>query len=222
MVFILISLAVLVILFCVWYFSDEQRTKRAIRAAPSTAIAEAQAGKVAKLTGRVAYLTEPVRAPLSGRACAYYLVTVEEWQSNGKSGSWVTILRDPGGVDFLIEDGTGRAQVVNQALKVVAVQDAKYSSGTFNDATPELEAYLAKHGKQSRGGIFNKGMRYLEAVFEAGETVAIVGQIGFEHDPGAVPEGAGYRETPQRAVIAAPPGGYLLASDDPDVVMLRA
>jgi hypothetical protein len=218
---VLIVLAIPVVLFCIWYFSDEQRTKRAIRTAPGTPIAQAQAGNMAKLTGRVSYLTEPVSAPLSGRSCAYYLVTVEEYRSSGKSGSWVTILRDAGGVDFLIEDGTGRARVVNQALKVVAVQDAKYSSGTFNDATPELEAYLAKHGQKSKGWLFNKGMRYLEAVFEEGETVAIVGQIGFEHDPGAVPEGAGYRETPQRAVIAAPPGGYLLASDDPKVVQPR-
>jgi hypothetical protein len=217
-IFIVLVAVVLVVMLGVWYFSDEQKTKRVILATPRSTIAEAQPGKVAKLSGRVAYLIEPVRAPLSGRACAYYLVTVQEYRSSGKSGSWVTILRDPGGVDFLIEDGTGRARVVNRSLKVVAVQDAKYSSGTFNDATPHLEAYLAEHGQKSTGWLFNKKLRYLEAVFEAGETVAIVGQVALEHDPGAVPEGAGYRETPQRAVIAAPPGGYLLASDDPRVV----
>jgi hypothetical protein len=212
--------AVLAVIIAVaWYFSDEQKTKRAIRAARPVSIAEAKAGEVVKLSGDVKYLGETVRAPLSGRTCAYYQVTVEEYRSNGKGGSWVTVLTDPGGVDFLVEDRTGRARVKNLMLKVVAVQDAKYESGTFNDATPALEEYLAAHGMKSKGWVFNKSMRYQEAVFEEGETVSIVGQISYEHDPGAMPEGSGYRETPKRAVIAAPDGGFLLASDDPKLVL---
>jgi hypothetical protein len=216
----LVILAIVVAVFCIWYFSAEKRRKRAIRAVPRTPIAKAQPGKVARLTGCVSYLTEPVRAPLTGRACAYYQVTVDERRPTGNGGAaWVTIVRDAAGVDFLIEDGTGRARVVvDQALRVAAVQDAKYASGPFNDATPHLEAYLAKHGLRSKAWILNKTIRYQEAVFEAGETVTLVGMVAFEHDPGAAPAGAGYRETPQRAVIAAPPGGHLLASDDPAVV----
>jgi hypothetical protein len=209
----------IVILVVTWYFSDQQKTKRAIRDAVGAKIVEAQPGQVVKLTGRVAYLGEPVRAPLSGRACAYYEVTIQEYRSHGKSGSYETVLRDPGGVDFLLDDGTGRARVVNQALKVLAVQDAKYESGTFNDATPGLEAYLAEHGLKSKGWLFNKSMRYLEAVFEEGETVSVVGEVSFEHVPGEVPAGDGYRETPKRVVVAAPAGGFLLASDDPKLVL---
>jgi hypothetical protein len=216
----LVILAIgIVIVVVAWYFSDEQKTKRAIRDSPRAKIAEAQAGQVMRLTGRVSYLGEPVRAPLSGRACAYYEVIIQEYRSSGKSGSYVTVLCDPGGVDFLLDDGTGLARVVNQALKVVAVQDAKYESGTFHDATPELEAYLTAHGLKSKGWLFNKSMRYLEAVFEQGETVTVVGQVSFEHVPGGVPAGDGYRETPKRTVVAAPPGGFLLASDDPKLVL---
>ena len=210
--------ACVAVLACFHYFSDDQKRRRAIRSALPVAIAEAQAGRVVKLTGRVAYLTEPLLAPLSQRPCAYYLVTVDEYRSSGKSGSWVNIIRDTAGVDFLLEDGTGRARVVNQSMAVVAVSDAKYTSGVLDEPTPELQAYLAKHDKTSTGWIFNKSMRYHEAVFEAGETVAIVGQVGFERDPGGVPDGTSYRSTPQRAVIAAPPGGSLLASDDPALV----
>jgi hypothetical protein len=131
--------------------------------------------------------------------------------------SWtggVQLIREEGGADFLIEDDTGSAKVVNASLKVAAVQDAKYTSGVFHEATPHMEAFLEKHGKASGG----KRLRYREAVFEAGETVAIVGEVADEADPEVVPEGGGYRDTPRRLVIRAPAGGSLFASDDPDVV----
>jgi hypothetical protein len=210
----------LIVCGLIWYYSDEQKTKRAILSTPRVRLRDATEGAVAKVMGRVEYLTDPLTAPFSGRSCAYYLVTVQEYRSQGKSGSWVTIIRESDGVDFLINDGTGKARVVNQLLKVVAVKDATYNSGTFHDAPPHLEAFLNKHGQKSTGWLFNKSLRYEEAIFEAGERLAVVGQIRFEHDPGAVPEGSGYRETPRRAVIDAPPTGLILASDDPSVLRL--
>ena len=51
-----------------------------------------------------------------------------------------------------------------------------------------------------------------------GDTVTVVGLAEFERDPSGVPDGSSYRQAPQRAVIAAPLGGYLLASEDPALV----
>ena len=147
------------------------------------------------------YLNGPVLAPMSGRPCACYLLTFEE----SESGSWVPI-RDSGGEDFLLDDGTGRARVVTQSMNVVAVSAAKRTSGTRND-TPQLTAYLAKRSGTTSGSTLDSSMRYQEVVFEVGDTVTVVGVVGFERDPGGVPDGSSYREAPQRAVIAAPRAG---------------
>lgn len=118
--------------------SDAQATKRALGDASRTPIGDAQPGSSAKLVGVVRYLADPATAPLSGRACAYYQVIVEEYRYHNDStlDDWYEVLRDDGGVDFLVEDDTGRARVENRSLKVAAVQDAKLASGLFRDATP--------------------------------------------------------------------------------------
>jgi hypothetical protein len=200
------------------YLSNGQRTRRAIRRAAHVPIGEARAGSVVKLTGRLRYMGPALHAPLSGRACAYYVVTV--LQRRGQSG-WATLVEDPGGVDFLIEDTTGRARVVAGGMKAVALEDARYVSGTFNDATPALNAYLARHGLTSEGWLFNKNLQYREAVFEEDDLVTVVGQVTFEPDHEAPPCETGYRSMPQRVVVSAPPEGQVLASDDPSLIAVR-
>ena len=49
-------------------------------------------------------------------------------------------------MDFVLDDGTGRAIVEAEDAQVSVVMDAHFRSGAFNDATPQLESFLAKHG----------------------------------------------------------------------------
>jgi hypothetical protein len=200
-----------------WYYSDEKKARRALRAAPRCAIGEARDGRVEKLTGRISSLAEPLRAPLSGRRCVHYAVTVEERRSSsGGSARWETVLRDTDGADFLLEDGTGRARVVSKAITLLNTPVALYGWATFNYVTPEVRAYLAAHGLERKEAFVNDSMRCLEAVLVEGTMAAVMGAVSFEVDPG----GMRYREMPRRVVVTAPQGKSILASDDPDFLPL--
>jgi hypothetical protein len=124
------------------------------------------------------------------------------------------VLRDPSPVDFLLEDGTGRARVVSKAITVLNEAEAFFGSGALNRETPQVRAYLAAHGLERKEAFIDESMRCLETVLEEGKTAVVMGEVSFEVDPG----GEGYRETPRRVVVTAPRGSSILASDDPDLV----
>jgi hypothetical protein len=83
-----------------YYYSRDVRIKRAIR---KTALVTTQSFRdrsMGKIHGVLRYLDEPLTAPLSGKKCAYYEVTVEEYRSSGKSGSWHEIICERQGDAF--------------------------------------------------------------------------------------------------------------------------
>ncbi len=202
-----------------WYYSDEQRVRRALKGSPRAAILQLQTGQVAKITGSVRAAGPLLASPLSGRACVFFETTVEEYRSSGRSGKWVTIIHETEGIDFLVEDETGRALVRGASLKVALARDTDLKSGTFNDADPMLEAFLTKHGHSSKGWVFNKTLRYREGVFEPGERVTVMGKIRIENDPDPRTAGGGYRDVPKRALIEPLDDGHVYASDQNDMVL---
>ncbi|UJR86322.1 E3 ubiquitin ligase family protein [Sandaracinus amylolyticus] len=206
-----------------WWFSPYQQTLRAIRAAPLVRVADAPDGQLVRILGTLRAGTRTLDAPLSQLTCAAYRVEVDVRVSTGKSSSWRSLIRDRESVDFVVEDETGRAIVKALQLEPAIVLDHHQRSGTWNDATPELDAYLTRHGHKSTDFFgFNKGMRYQEGVLEPGETVAILGLARWEDDPhpGAARGGAGYRETARRKRLVIEPSalGPVRASDDPSVL----
>jgi hypothetical protein len=52
-----------------------------------------------------------VTAPFTGSPCLAYTYEVEELRSSGKNQSWQTLDTGMGGVDFVVDDGTGRVRV---------------------------------------------------------------------------------------------------------------
>lgn len=206
------------------YFSEEAKIRRTLKEPRAVPIAEAQAGQVVKIAGRVQPIGEPLRGPLSGRACVFFEVTVEEYRSSGKSGHWEEIIRETDAADFLVDDGTGRALVKTNAMKVFLVKDTELKSGFRDDAKSEMEAFLARHGQKSEDAlfnnmaVFNRTLRCKEGVFEPGERVAVLGQAKWEQDPDPQDAGSGYRDVPKRLVMSAPDDGRrLLASDEPQM-----
>ena len=140
---------------------------------------------------------------------------VEQYRSSGKSGSWHTVIREVRSCDFLVEDGLDTALVDMSKARVVNVMDVSLRSGTFNDAPPEVEEFLASRGKSSKGWVFNKKMRYREGVLEPGERVAVLGVVGPDHEPERGEAGAAHRAALGLRVLRAPPEGELIVSDDP-------
>lgn len=203
------------VLFLRWYYSPAQQARRALAAVRPAPLASFPDGVVGKVVGAVALTGDALRAPLSGRRCAHFDVHVEEYRSRGKSGSWITVIREVESCGFLLSDDSGVARVDVTGARVVTNMDTTRRSGTFHDATPELEAFLARHGRSSKGWIFNKRIRYREGVLEPGERVAVLGRLGTETDPSPTTAGEGYRGAPTRRVLRAPPAGELLVSDEP-------
>ena len=220
-VFAIIAFVVVLVILGV-IFNPAARMRRALREIPETPIGQAQAGRV-KIRGKVDCLGEPLVAPLSGRRCAVWEIHVEQRRSSGKSSHWVTLIKETQGQDFLLRDDSGKALVRFPPpgfLWMVNHKDVDMRSGTFNDASPELEAYLSRHGKSSKGLVFNKAMRYHEGVLEPGEEVLAAGDGAWEPDPDPDlgTSGEGYRVSPRRLVITAPAAGKLMLSDDPKVL----
>ncbi len=158
------------------FFNRDARVKRALGKVPRGKIGTAVEGAVVKVVGRIDYLGEPLTAPLSGLRCAHYELTIQEWRSSGRSGRWDTIVQQAASQDFLLRDGSGTALVRPASAEVAVHKDEHHTSGPLNDATPELENLLERHGQKSTGTLgFNRKLRYDEGVLEAGEHAAICG-----------------------------------------------
>ena len=81
-------------------------------------------------------------------------------------------------------------------------------------ADPVQEAFLQRHGKSSKGWVFNKGLRYREAMIEVNETVAVLGQGIREPDTAMAPSGD-YRSGPPTLLrLTSSPKFPLVISDD--------
>lgn len=161
-----------------YFFSKTAIIKRRLKKARLVNVANFKEGQRAKLIGRAESVNgDMLIAPLSGRECCYYHVTIEQEVSSGKSTSWKTVIEEEQWVEYIINDNGYYAYLNADDIKSHIVRDREYRSGFLNDATPHLEAFLRKHGHDSEGWLgFNKTLRYNEAIIEPGETLAVLGR----------------------------------------------
>ena len=176
-------------------WNEKARIRRELRNAPRVAIGDLEEGRSGRLVGQVGE-GATLQAPLTGRSCVFYEATVEQYRSNGKSGSWRQVARELRCVPFVLDDGSGRAIVDPSGARVAVDIDMTTRSGTFDDPTPVEEQFLARHGLRAAGWVFNKSLRYREGVIEIGETIAVMGQGVREPDPDAAAKAQGYRGGP--------------------------
>lgn len=163
--------------------SETARLRRMLRNAPRITIREFRDGGVGKIVGVLEYHDAPLIAPLSQRACAYFLVEVKEQRGSGNNHYWHTIVSDTGRVRFRVRDATGYAIIDPAHAHLVVVKDCHSRSGTFDDPTPAEAHFLARYGQQGTGWVFNKTLSYREGILEAGEQVAVLGFGLREPDP---------------------------------------
>lgn len=172
-IFIVIIAAVFIL---GWYFSKKAKVKRLLKKTPNMRIGEFLGGETGRVTGQVKFAGETIVAPLTGRKCAYYHVEVQEYRSSGKSGHWYTIINEERAGDIIMHDGTNYCMIGKGTLKSYLHMDANYNSGTFKNATPELEAFLVSRGYKSTGLLgLNKSIRYKEGILEENEVFTAAG-----------------------------------------------
>lgn len=173
--------AILVVGLLAWYFSKEERLKRRLKATRVRLIADLHPGEPARVIGTARLQGAALTAPVSGRTCVYYSAEVRA--KRGKH--WRTIIREARGLPFLVDDGSGLALVDPQRAEVVLDRDANTRSGTFDDPDAAQQRLLARHGESGQGLLFNRSLRYHEAVIEVGERVAVLGAPRHEPDRSA-------------------------------------
>lgn len=213
-IYVAIFLIFIVIAIVAWYFGKGARIKRQLRNAPAVPIGQLAENTVGKVVGTAHSIGHGLVGPLTGRPCLYYICVVEQHVSTGRSSHWKQIIREEMGVPFQIVDASGRAIVDPRGADMALTFDGQSKSGTFNDADPVQEAFLLRHGKSSKGWVFNKGLRYQEAMIEVNETVAVLGQGIREPDTAMAPSGD-YRSGPPTLLrLTSSPKFPLVISDD--------
>ncbi|WP_299884016.1 hypothetical protein [uncultured Lacinutrix sp.] len=163
-----------VLLFLGYYYSKKNTILRELKKTRKKQIPNVKENEYAKVIGKALHVHEPLIAPLSGRKCVYYYVHI---QKKGDK-SWHTFIKEEQAQDFFIEVNSEMAIIKpdNFPKKTFVVEDFKTKSGSFNDATPELERFLNKHGKESKGFFgFNRQLRYKEGIIELQENIAVKG-----------------------------------------------
>lgn len=183
-------------------FSNVKNFKRRQRiiATPTSPIAQAPGGLV-EIKGRVLPSEQGmVQAPFSGRYAVWCRVTVQELRSSGRSSYWHTLLTEVDARHFMVDDGSGQhARVLPMGSNVVLDKQNVASSGTFNDAPPHLEAFLAARGLKSTSWIgLNKSMRYEEELLVPGDALYALGPSRRDAGP---PVHDGYRMVPGTQLV---------------------
>jgi hypothetical protein len=214
---LLIGAVATAIAWATWYFQDARRLRRALVAAKAWPIGELPENATGRVIGEVQPLERVLESPLTGRACVYYVVTVDVRRSNDRWSSWRTVITKREGAPFLLHDASGRAIVDPAGAEVVLASAVHSRSGTFDDATPAEEAFLARYDHASTTWGLS-GIRFTEAVIAPGAFVAVLGAGVREPDPAARPA-EGYRSgPPTRLRLTSSRQHPLVIGDDPSTV----
>lgn len=155
-----------------FFFSPAAIIKRKLRKTLVRKISLFQNGEVAKVVGTIKYIGTPLVAPLSGRACAYYHVLVE--QKRGRS--WNTLIDEEMAGNVVIKDGNHYALVETGTVKSYLVADQQYQSDFLEDERDPLFEYLLKHGHNIETLGRSNAIRYEEGILEEGEIIAVSGK----------------------------------------------
>ncbi len=187
--------------------SAAKRLRRAMANAPQVLVREAGDGQVAKLVGRLRLAEEPLAAPFSGRACAYFEAIFEQSELGHSAELWRTVsFEKRHHTRVWLEDDSGRALVLLESPTVFLTMDVQADEGAGPCSAREL--------------VGDKRLRRREGALEPGERIGVVGLCRWEADPDGVDAGAVYREPPRRLTVRAA-GGQLLVSDEPALIAPR-
>lgn len=176
------------------------RRRRRILDTPTSKVAQAAGAGPVEIFGNVQPSEQGLfAAPFSGRPAVWARVIVQEHRGSGKNSRWVTIVSEVAERVFLVDDGSGQAaRIFPQGAQVLLQAQKVASSGTFKDAPPQLEAFLAQRGIASTGFFgFNKSLRYEEALLCPDDPLYALGPSYREGGPGAGP----FREGPPGQLV---------------------
>jgi len=126
-----------------------------------------------------------VTAPFTAAECLAYTYEVEELRSSGKTQSWKTLDAGTGGVNFVVEDGTGRVEVDPTGADVhFEDHSVTVSPGTelpdrlreFVERTPNVDPQDRTVDLRVTQLSLGNRQRFTERRLDVGEQVYVYGQ----------------------------------------------
>lgn len=162
------------------------RERRLLRRAKVWPIGELPEDTIGRLIGSVRPVGPTLIAPLTGRECVCYLVTVDAlgWTQGGQTVD--EIVCEEKTTEFVLEDESGR-MLVEPAGAMFELRRDAYSNTPGGNPNDRERAFLARHRQQYVGT-----MSFHEMVVEVGKTICVAGAGTREGDPDAEPR-EGYR-----------------------------
>jgi hypothetical protein len=175
-------IAVIIIAVAFYYFFLSRRAviHNKIKNTPAKKMADVQNGETVRLSGKVVCLGRTLQAPLSLRKCAYYYVTVKDSSGPREMFRNYIDLKEEKTANVIICDGENYAVIDDDLIELFVTKDAEYISGTWNATTPELKAFLKKHGERTEDYIgWSLDLYAEEGVLEEGEAITIAGRASW-------------------------------------------
>jgi hypothetical protein len=178
-------------------------------------------GGVVCIAGTVEPLEPLVVAPLTGRPCVYWALTISETTFELATFELANL---EGGASFLVVDGRSRARVIPDGARLVVATESRLCTPPHHDprhkwsalgyepppmSNQERAMYEAQHASIRA----TSRVRFTEYVIAAGDAILVRGASESEPDPHAAE--AGYREAPTRLVLASVKRTPLLIKSEP-------
>lgn len=181
-----------------------------LKQVPASLLADAREGSDVRLKGRVVMLGKPLEAPLSGRPCVAWYVSVRssDRTRTRRIHGWETIIAELDAVDFVLRDASEEARVTTGTLEVELVPDFEGGSGLFITGSERLEPFLAARGKRWKHHVYE----FTEAILRPGDIVNIRGSVHTERRP--LEEPSDYRGSATGLRVEAASDGLVLVAID--------
>lgn len=174
------------------------------RVRPSS-IARLADGEQGRLIGTARPLHRTLTAPLSGRACLYYVVLARSVESSGER----ELLTERAGCAFTLDDASGSAIVDPARASVALFFDHREEVHLADAPSPAQRELLVRHGHSSDR---SDQLLFIEAVLSIGERIMVAG-AGLRRPDLASPMESDYRSAPPaRLQLAASDAAPLLIS----------
>lgn len=219
-IFITAIILLAIVLFVLTLVGGKKtKVVKELKKSPSKPINTVLENEYVRLHGKVEALSKPMIAPISGRPCVYYHITIDEEYKNGFS----RIIDDFEYQDFYLRSGTDKALISahNRNATLLYLEfDHKRNTNWMTDASGRMEAYLLSRGETSKAetGLFTttKRMRFKEAILEPEEKIVVKGKANWLKDH-LTPDGKKY---PRRLELSGDFKKKLLVTDLPEALRI--
>lgn len=198
--------------------SNTSRVRRQLKNTALKPISQVKDGENVQISGHIEIVNESLIAPLSGRECAHYVVTVERRTKYIKSPDIVDLLIEEESLGkYLIEDNGRYAYVPEVRLISQIVFDKSYSSDISGVLEKKLRLFMEKYPDSNnnlRAHNANNSLEFKEGILELNEQVIVSGiaewksavSLGLPAKFGRV------------LYVHAQPGSFSVISDDPKLM----